>query len=96
MLFRSLPVETAFFAVSPDNRDLGPQKAQHEVLGRAEALRTSMSLEHSRKTQSVSEGAERAREPIKKIALSQECGDFFCVYQKNVVSLQRKMKTRTL
>jgi hypothetical protein len=43
------------------------------------ALRTSMSLERSRKTQSVSEGAERAREPStdKKIAISQEFGDFF-------------------
>ena len=41
-----------------ENRDLGsPQICR--FVGRAEALRTSMSLERSRKTQSVSEGAER-------------------------------------
>ena len=55
-----------------------------------------MSLERSRKTQSVSEGAERAREPStdKKIAISQEFGDFFCICQKNVVTLQRKIEKK--
>ena len=28
----------------------------------------------------------------KKIAISQEFGDFFCIYQKKFVTLQRKMK----
>ncbi len=40
------------------NGHWGPRKSA-DLWGRAEALRTSMSLERSRKTQSVSEGAER-------------------------------------
>ncbi len=44
--------------LSFDNPEPGPPQICRFV-GRAEALRTSMSLERSRKTQSVSEGAER-------------------------------------
>ena len=55
--------EAFFFYVSRWHWLRGPQKLSMRFWGSAEALRTSMSLERSRKTQPVSEGAERARSP---------------------------------